>query len=79
LIDLLGRLDGPTVRETAETVFAERATHPLPPTVAIPVEWRLELEGLAKELGYSVTSSAEIEARFRAFVARLEGESERER
>jgi hypothetical protein len=71
LIDLLGRLDVPTVRETAERVFAERATHPFPPTVTIPIEWRLELEGLAKEQGYPVTSAAEIEARFRAFVAQL--------
>jgi hypothetical protein len=78
LIDLLGRLDVPTVRETAKRVFAERATHPFPPTVTIPVEWRLELEGLAKELGYPLTSAAEIETRFRVFVARLGGEGERE-
>ncbi len=77
MIDLLGRLNIQTVREAAESVFAERATHPFLPTVAIPVERRLELEALAKELGYPMTSSAEIEARFRAFVARLEGERER--
>jgi hypothetical protein len=77
LIDLLGGLDVPTVRETAERVFAERATHPFPPAIVIPVEWHLELEGLAKELGYPATSAAAIEARFRAFVARLEGERER--
>jgi hypothetical protein len=77
LIDLLGRLDVPTVRETAERVFAERATHPFPPTVTIPIEWRLELEGLAKEQGYPVTSAAEIEARFRAFVAQLGVDRER--
>ncbi len=71
MIDRLGSLDVPKVRGTAARVFGERATHPFPPTVTIPVEWRLEVEGLAKEQGYPVTSAAEIEARFRAFVAQL--------
>ncbi len=53
--------------------------HPFQPTVTSPVEWRLELVGQAKELGYPVTTAAEIEARFRAFFARLGGECERER
>ncbi len=74
LIDLLGKLDGPAVQEAAEKVFTARGTHDFPPAVFLPVEWRPELEALARELGYSTTSAAEIEARFRAFVARLDGE-----
>jgi hypothetical protein len=52
-------------------VFADRATHEFPPTVQIAAEWRPELEVLAEELGYPVTSATEIESRFRAFVALL--------
>jgi Nucleotidyl transferase AbiEii toxin, Type IV TA system len=74
LIDLLGEPDLLTVREAAKKVFAARATHPFPPAIQIPNEWRLELEALAKELGYPVILAAEIEARFRAFVALLSAE-----
>ena len=71
LIDLLGKLDLLAVREAAERVFAARGTHYFPPAILIPVGWRPELEALAKELGYPTSSAAEIEVRFRAFVARL--------
>jgi hypothetical protein len=71
LIDLLGKLDWLAVHEAAEKIFAARATHSFPPAIHIPAEWRLELESLAKELGYSTTSAAEIESRFRAFVGWL--------
>jgi hypothetical protein len=56
------------VCEASIQLFAERATHDFPPAVRIPTEWGPELEGLAKELGYRVTSPAEIEGRFCAFV-----------
>jgi hypothetical protein len=69
LIDLLGKLNVTAVRAAAEQVFEQRATHDFPPVIRIPAEWQSELEALAKELGYSATSSAEIEARFRAFVS----------
>jgi Nucleotidyl transferase AbiEii toxin, Type IV TA system len=68
LINLLGRLEPVAVRAAAEQVFTARATHGFPPPVRIPAEWHLELEGLAKELGYPATSAKEIEARFQAFV-----------
>jgi hypothetical protein len=68
LIDLFGRLEMVAVREASMRLFAERATHDFPPPVKIPTEWGPELEGLAKDLGYPVTSPAEIEGRFRAFV-----------
>ena len=71
LIELLCELDVKSVRAAVEGVFAERATHPFPPTVRIAVEWQAELEVLAKELGYPTTSAAEIEARFRVFVESL--------
>jgi hypothetical protein len=68
LIELFGRLDMATVREASIRLFAERATHAFPPNVRIPIEWGPELEGFAKDLGYPLTSPAEIEARFRAFI-----------
>jgi len=68
LIDLLGKLDYIKVRAAAEEVFAERATHAFPPDTAIPSNWRVELESLAKELGYPVTDSSGIESKFRAVV-----------
>jgi hypothetical protein len=71
LIDLLGKLDLPAVGDAARKVFAVRATHSFPPAIEIPNEWRLELEALARDLGYPVSSATEIESRFRAFVVRL--------
>jgi hypothetical protein len=37
----------------------------------IPAEWMPELAVLAKELGYPITSAAEVEVLFRAFVELL--------
>jgi hypothetical protein len=71
LIDLFGRLNKAAVRTAASQLFAERATHDFPPAVRIPTEWGPELEGLAKDLGYPVTSPAEIEGRFRALVGAI--------
>nr|WP_184222826.1 nucleotidyl transferase AbiEii/AbiGii toxin family protein [Granulicella aggregans] len=68
LIDMLGKLDAKKVRAAAEQVFEERATHVFPPTVQIAAEWKPELEVLAKELGYSTASAAEIESRFEVFL-----------
>ncbi len=71
LIDLLGKPDIKAVREAAEQVFAERATHSFPPTIAIPAAWYGELGVTAGELGYPVTSGTEIVARFKAFIDRV--------
>ena len=68
LIDMLGKLDAKKVRAAAEQVFEERAIHAFPPTVQIEAEWKMELEVLAKELGFSTTSATEIASRFRVFV-----------
>lgn len=67
-IDLLGRLDFRKLREVAETLFAERATHRFPPEATIPPAWRREVQALAIELGYPVTDPLAIEERFRALV-----------
>jgi len=71
LIEMLGQTDVVAVRAAAERIFAARATHQFPPTIRIPAEWQPELEFLAGELGYPVTSATEIEARFRTFVDRI--------
>ena len=64
LLDMLGQLDYRRTRAAAERIFTERATHPFPPSAALPVEWRRELESLAQELGYRTTNAEEIEAEF---------------
>jgi len=71
LIDQLGQLDYEEVAATAQQVFAERATHAFPPVFNMPEEWEPELESLSTELGFSITTAAEIERRFAAFVERL--------
>jgi hypothetical protein len=64
LLDMLGQVDYRRTRTAAERVFAERATHAFPPSAALPVEWRRELEALAQELGYRTTKAEEIETAF---------------
>lgn len=64
LIDALGELNYPETADAAHRVFEERATHAFPPEFVMPQAWRPELEGLAVELGFSLTSSSAIEQRF---------------
>lgn len=71
LLDMLGQLDHRLTRAAAERVFAERATHPFPPTATLPVQWRRELEALAQELGYRTTKAEEIEVEFAAVLERI--------
>jgi hypothetical protein len=71
LIDLLGKLDYPEVRKAVRQLFAERATHAFPPEVTIPPAWHAELHVLAIELGFPISDSTVIEARFRALVQSL--------
>ena len=73
LMEMLGQLDVKEIGVAAAQVFAERATHDFPPVIHIDPAWGPELEVMAEDLGYSTTSAAEIEARFRAFVASLTG------
>ena len=68
LMDLLGKLDFRKLREAAETLFAQRATHAFPPETSIPPAWRAEVQALATELGYPVTDPLAVEERFRALV-----------
>lgn len=71
LLDLLGQLDYRRTRAAVERLFAKRATHAFPPSAALPVEWRRELEALARELGYRTTKAEEIEAEFAALLQRI--------
>lgn len=71
LVDLLGKVDFLKLRSAAEKLFRVRATHPFPPEVTIPPEWRPELQALATELGYPVSNPSAIEERFRLFVTSL--------
>jgi hypothetical protein len=71
LMDMLGQLDRRAIRAAAEQVFAQRATHAFPPVIDIDLAWGPELAAMAREFGYPITSSNEIESQFRAFVASL--------
>ena len=71
LIESLGPLDYAATAAASRRVFAERATHAFPPDFVMPVEWRFQLEAMAKELGFSLPAADQIEDRFRAIIGRL--------
>jgi hypothetical protein len=54
------------VRAAAELIFARRGTHTFPPRSELPRVWAPELETLAKELGFPLTTASEIQQRFRS-------------
>jgi hypothetical protein len=71
LVDLLAELDYVATAEASRRVFRERATHEFPSEVVIPREWYPELESLAKELEFPITTAAAVEGRFRDVVGKL--------
>jgi hypothetical protein len=71
LIDMLGKLDHARTRLAAERIFRERGTHAFPPAFQLPAAWRLELESLARELGYPGTAASDIEAKFQVVLAAI--------
>jgi predicted nucleotidyltransferase component of viral defense system len=72
LIDALGEVDYHETAQAACRVFEERATHPFPPEFVMPPEWRPELEGMAAELGFPLTTSSAIQQRFLEVIRMLE-------
>lgn len=72
LIDALGEIDYHEAAEAACRVFEDRATHPFPPEFVMPPEWRPELEGMAAELGFPLTTSSAIQQRFLEVIRMLE-------
>jgi hypothetical protein len=72
LIDALGQLNYAETAQAARRVFEARATHASPPAFAMPPEWGPELESLALELGFTLSTAGEIEGRFREVIQLLE-------
>ena len=72
LIDALGEVDYHETAQAACRVFEDRATHPFPPEFVMPPEWRPELEGMAAELGFPLTTSSAIQQRFLEVIRMLE-------
>jgi hypothetical protein len=72
LIDALGQLNYAETAHAARRVFEARATHAFPPAFAMPPEWGPELESLALELGFTLSTAGEIEGRFREVIQLLE-------
>lgn len=68
LIDALGQLNYTETADAARRVFEARATHAFPPAFVMPPEWRAELESLALELAFTLSTAGEIEARFREVI-----------
>jgi predicted nucleotidyltransferase component of viral defense system len=73
LIDAIGEINYREAGEAARRVFEERATHAFPPTFNMPAEWGPELEALAVELEFHLTTSGAMEKRFRELVDLLAG------
>ena len=71
LIDALGQLNYTETAQAARRVFEARATHAFPPAFAMPAEWAPELESLAIELGFTLSTAGEIEERFREVIELL--------
>jgi hypothetical protein len=68
LLETLGKLDRKRVQSAAKRIFKQRNTHAFPPTFELPVAWGPELEILARDLEFPITTAAEIEERFRAIL-----------
>jgi len=64
LIDALGQLNYTETAHAARRVFEERGTHLFAPAFAMPPEWAPELESLANEVGFILSTAGEIEGRF---------------
>jgi hypothetical protein len=75
LIDALGQLNYAETADAARRVFEARATHAFPPAFVMPPEWGPELESLALELGFTLSTAGKIEARFREVIHLLDGAS----
>lgn len=71
LIDMLSGLDYSRTADSAQRVFAARATHSLPLDFTMPTEWRPEVEALAVQLGFANPKAHSIEERFRSVLRRL--------
>jgi hypothetical protein len=71
LIETLGQLNYSAALVAAQRVFHERGTHNFPPELVVPLLWRPELEALATQLSFPVSSAAEIERMFRETVGRI--------
>lgn len=72
LIDALGQLNYTETADAARRVFEACATHAFPPTFVMPPEWRPELESLALELAFTLSTAGELEGRFLEVIRLLE-------
>ena len=72
LIEALGQLNYAETAHAARRLFEARATHAFPPAFAMPPEWGPELESLALELGFTLSTAGEIKGRFREVIQLLE-------
>jgi hypothetical protein len=62
LIDAVGQLNYAETARATRRIFKARGTHVFPAAFEMPPEWRPELESLADELGFTMSTAADIEA-----------------
>jgi len=75
LLDILGQLDDEAVRAACIRVFERRAEHTWPPMIDIPTEWRAELQSLAAQHDFPLSTSNDIIAAFAAVFEKIAGPS----
>ncbi|MBN9657041.1 MAG: nucleotidyl transferase AbiEii/AbiGii toxin family protein [Acidobacteria bacterium] len=71
VMDSLGGINYSQAGAAARRVFEVRATHPFPPVFVMPPEWRPEVEALAQELQFPITTAETIERQFVRIIDRL--------
>ena len=71
LLDILGQIDPLATRTACIRVFEQRGEHLWPPTIVIPQTWKTELESLAAEHRFPLTTGEAIISAFAAVFAKL--------
>jgi hypothetical protein len=72
LIDALGELNYAETAQVARRVFDERGTHAFPPVFTMPGEWRAEVETMAADLEFHISTAEAVEQRFREIIDALD-------
>ncbi len=73
LVLLTGLIDDlPAFRGVCVSVFAQRNTHPWPPSVDLPAHWVQPYRTLAEQVGLAVTDAADATLQLRSFLHRVE-------
>ena len=73
LLDILGRIDTETTRAACIRVFEQRDEHAWPPAIDIPATWRVELQSLATQHDFPLSTPDDIVSAFTTVFERIAG------